>query len=275
MCNTRIDQTLILDVFNESKKFFNGPRTTKERCSYRSAKENFGFQGLLQENLNPNAPADIKSTFTMRNILKNPPNSERWPSDTFKHVMQRFFEESLSFTHEIQQAMARHFNLDSSFFSQVHSGDAISLRLLHYPSINKREVATGQLGAGSHTDYGFLTLLFQDDTAGLEVKNRAGEWTSVTPKSEHVTINSGDLLERWTNGRYPATEHRVVPVTSGVDRFSIALFIDPDPDTLITVLDACTSSKEPKKYQPILAAEHLQEKLEASHKGRLKNKVVK
>lgn len=46
-----------------------GDQQTKSRCGYRSAQENFGYQGLLEENLDPTAPADIKETFTMRSFV--------------------------------------------------------------------------------------------------------------------------------------------------------------------------------------------------------------
>jgi len=268
--NATIDQSLISAVFRESKAFFEGDNSVKERCRYQSASENFGYQGPLEENLNPNAPADIKSTFTMRNILMNAPAADRWPSDSFMQVMQRFFEESLSFTHLIQQAIANHFGLEPSFFSRAHTGETVTLRLLHYPSAHTDQLTSGQLGAGAHTDYGFLTLLFQDNVSGLQVKGNAGEWAAVPADRQNITVNSGDLLERWTNGRYKSTEHRVTPAAQGVDRFSIALFVDPDPEILVTVLDACTSTDNPAKYPPILARDHVQQKLEASHKGRFK-----
>ena len=45
-----------------------------------------------------------------------------------------------------------------------------TLRLLHYPSISEDLIIKpGQIRCGEHTDYGSITLLFQDDMPGLEV----------------------------------------------------------------------------------------------------------
>ena len=70
----------------------------------------------------------------------------------------------------------------------------------------------GQLRAGAHSDYGSLTLLMQGEGAsGLEILNRQQEWVPVTPCKPQVVVNLGDLMERWTNGKWVSSLHRVVP----------------------------------------------------------------
>ncbi len=54
-----IEPTLLAEVYAVSRVFFTGDQQTKSRCGYRSAQENFGYQGLLEENLDPTAPADL------------------------------------------------------------------------------------------------------------------------------------------------------------------------------------------------------------------------
>ena len=71
-------------------------------------------------------------------------------------------------------------------------------------------VKSGQLRAGAHTDYGTHTLLLQDDTEGLEVQNRDGEWVAAPSIPDTVLVNGGDLLARWTNDVFCSTPHRVV-----------------------------------------------------------------
>ena len=46
--------------------------------------------------------------------------------------------------------------------------NATALRLLHYPVITQ-QLKEGQLRCGKHSDYGSITLLFQDNIGGLEV----------------------------------------------------------------------------------------------------------
>ena len=50
------------------------------------------------------------------------------------------------------------------------TGNTTSLRSLYYPPISDDvEIKEGQLRLGEHSDYGTLTLLFQDAVGGLQV----------------------------------------------------------------------------------------------------------
>lgn len=268
LTNIGIAPDLLEMVFQESKAFFESSADTRRRCAYGSASENFGYQGLLEENLDPAAPADLKQTFTMRNIINRPPPGERWPSPEFRDLMQRFYAAALTAAHAIQHRMAQTLGLVPDHFTRVHSGENVTLRLLHYPSGGVPEPALSQLGAGAHTDYGFLTLLFQRDVGGLQVIDSTGTWIDVPPRADAVIVNSGDLLERWTNGRYRSTMHRVIAMTGERDRLSIAMFVDPDSDTVVEALPSCVAGENAVRFPAITAGEHLQSKLEASHKGR-------
>ena len=58
---------------------------------------------------------------------------------------------------------------DHSYIGEAGLNDT-TLRLLHYPKIPEgAEVVPGQVRCGEHSDYGSITLLFQDDVGGLEV----------------------------------------------------------------------------------------------------------
>ena len=135
---------------------------------------------------------------------------------------------------------------------------------IHY--LSEKEISKGQLGAGEHSDYGMFTLLFQDGVEGLEIRDRDETWIPIESSGSSTIVNSGDLLERWTNGIYPSTLHRVKPVSGKKDRYSIALFLDPDTETLVEVIDSCTNEQRPKRFAPIRAGDYVQKRLRASHK---------
>ena len=256
---------LIQSVFKASATFFLSDEKTKMRSAYSSAEENFGYQAFASEHLDPANPPDLKETFTMRNILNATIAENRWPSVEFKELMQLFFAECLQRAFLIQRILARALGLDEEFFVKYHSGQNISLRLLHYPACSSDAVSDSQLGAGAHSDYGLTTFLFQDSVGGLEICDKNGDWQEIKPDNSVVLINSGDLLERWTNGRYRSTLHRVKPMTRGKDRFSIAFFVDPDSDTEIKVLESCIDTKTPRKFSDVNAGEYIRGKLENSH----------
>ena len=258
---------LIARVFEASATFFLSDTKNKRRSAYLSAEENFGYQAFASEHLDPASPPDLKETFTMRNILNATIDEHRWPSNEFKELMQLFFAECLERAFLLQRILAKALNLDENFFVKFHSGQNISLRLLHYPACRSDEVSHSQLGAGAHSDYGLTTFLFQDSVGGLEICDQNGKWQDIEPDNSVVLINSGDLLERWTNGKYRSTLHRVKPMTRGRDRFSIAFFVDPDSDTEIKVLENFIDADTPRKFLDINAGEYIRGKLENSHIG--------
>ncbi len=266
--NLGVDQALLQSVYAASKAFFTSSTADKNVSAYRSAAENFGYQGVGEENLDPNAPADLKETFTMRNLVNKPPEDGRWPSAEFRNLMVTFYQACFDSAFRLQRVLARSLDLDQEYFVRCHSGENVTLRLLYYPAGGPDEIQTGQLGAGAHTDYGLLTLLFQDDVGGLEVQSDAGDWHPVDYLDQAIVINSGDLLERWSNGRYRSTPHRVQPIVGQRERLSIAMFVDPDSDTQVEALPSCTCANNPPRFAPVTAGAHLQEKIEASHKQR-------
>ena len=256
---------LIAKVFEASATFFLSDTKNKMRSAYLSAEENFGYQAFASEHLDPASPADLKETFTMRNILNATIEENRWPSIEFKELMQLFFAECLERAFLLQRILATALNLEEDFFVKFHSGQNISLRLLHYPVCSSDKVQDSQLGAGAHTDYGLTTFLFQDSVGGLEICDQDGNWQDVEPDKSVVLINSGDLLERWTNGKYRSTLHRVKPMTLGRDRFSIAFFVDPDSDTEVKVLDSFIGADSPRKFSDVKAGDYIRGRLEDSH----------
>jgi isopenicillin N synthase-like dioxygenase len=117
-----------------------------------------------------------------------------------------------------------------------------------------------QFGVSSHTDYGCLTLLYQDDTGGLQVQGSAGAWLTAHPIHGSFVVNVGDLLARWSNDRFRSTPHRVVN-RSGRARYSTGLFVDPNRDTLITPV---VRPGEAARYEPVTCGDYLRSRLDAA-----------
>lgn len=165
--------------------------------------------------------------------------------------------------------------LDETYFDDfVRVGDN-TLRLLHYPPVKRQvfEKNKDQVRAGAHSDYGSITLLFQDMRGGLQVQSLDGEWLDVTPIEGTVVVNAGDLLARWSNDTIRSTKHRVVepPLRGeGVDeypaRYSIAYFGNPDFHKTIVVLPGTwENEKGGKKYAGINSGEYLEQRLSVTY----------
>lgn len=138
------------------------------------------------------------------------------------------------------------------------------LRLLHYPSQPSEE---GLFGSAPHTDYGFITLLAQDDVGGLEVKNKAGDWIAAPPLPGTFVMNVGDILSRWSNGRFASTPHRVIN-RSGRERYSQPFFYDPDMDSLITPFAACVPQGSEPAFAPVSWRDYLMERIDKNYQAR-------
>lgn len=129
--------------------------------------------------------------------------------------------------HTLLEGIALSLGLASGYFHERYTADPLVLfRLFNYPT---RPPATDQVqwGVGEHTDYGLLTLLWQDDIGGLQVHTPQG-WVEARPVPGSFVINIGDMLDRMTGGLYRSTPHRVLRNTSGRDRLSFPLFLDPN-----------------------------------------------
>jgi isopenicillin N synthase-like dioxygenase len=125
--------------------------------------------------------------------------------------------------HAVLELVSLALGLDDQWFARHLTADPVVLfRIFHYPPL---PAGAEQWSVGEHTDYGLITILGQDDSGGLEVRGRRG-WIAVPPVADAFVVNLGDMLERMTGGRYRSTPHRVRN-TTGVDRISYPLFLDP------------------------------------------------
>ncbi|KAG1663802.1 hypothetical protein FOA52_004360 [Chlamydomonas sp. UWO 241] len=101
-------------------------------------------------------------------------------------------------------------------------------RIFNYPAQQQQAEEKGERwGVAEHTDYGVLTILKQDDSGGLQVKNRKNEWIEAPPVPGSFVINIGDMLEKMTSGLYRSTPHRVRLTRGPRDRLSFPFFFDP------------------------------------------------
>ena len=172
--------------------------------------------------------------------------------------MLAYYDACAALGARLHQAFARDLGVAPDFFADKFDRPMATLRLLRYPA-----AAEERIGAGAHTDYGNLTLLATDDVGGLEVRTRAGDWIEAPPRAKAFIVNIGDCLMRWTNDVYVSTPHRVVN-RSARERYSIAFFFDPNPEAEVAAIPSCVARGGAARYPPILAADYLKLRLDAS-----------
>ncbi|VEP11493.1 2OG-Fe(II) oxygenase [Hyella patelloides LEGE 07179] len=271
-----IDSDLIARTMMHSRAFFNLPLTEKNKLAWSDEPSNRGYVGVGRERLDESKPGDLKEAYNIgfesgSTQLKNQPSlsCNRWleGDDRFRDTMLDFFSACNETAKVICEALAIAINLPEAFFVNNHNQQDNTLRLLHYPPI-KQTPESGQLRAGEHSDYGSFTLLFQDAVGGLEVRNTRGEWIEAPFIPETVLVNTGDLMERWTNHVFCSTKHRVrIPQDQRAkqSRYAIAFFCHPNHDTEISCLKTCHSKERPSLYPPITAGDYLLSRLKATY----------
>lgn len=151
------------------------------------------------------------------------------------------------------------------------------LRLNHYPSIRKNQLLTENIRRiWPHTDFGSLSLLFQDSAGGLEFEDRSkppGTFMPVTNEDpSDLIITVADIMQRWTNGVLTAGLHRVsVPKQFQSDegggsadedhilpdRYSLVFFCRPSAETSAGPIQSFVTEDQPAVYDEISALEHL------------------
>jgi isopenicillin N synthase-like dioxygenase len=130
-----------------------------------------------------------------------------------------------------------------------------------------RAAVAAQLGAACRgIGYGNITILATDGVAGLEVRSRGGRWIDAPAIAGALICNIGDCLMRWTNDVYVSTPHRVRVPNS--ERFSIAFFLDPNPDAIVEMLPGFAGSAGVAKYPAITGAAYLAARLNATYDHR-------
>ncbi|XP_074614192.1 uncharacterized protein LOC141873957 isoform X2 [Acropora palmata] len=230
--NHGIPSEKIASIFELGDYFFQLDDDIKQKYARPASGSGHGWVAFEREKVSSDRPADRKEAFN----ITEPCNEQR----------------------------------DSEIFAKTHKAmestkNATTLRLLHYPSIKEEsDIKPGQIRCGEHTDYGSITLLFQDEMPGLEVLPLGyEEYIAAPPLPGAIVVNVADLMQRWTADKLKSTQHRVsIPAEEfhrHVPRRSLVFFVHPDDETLVKCLDGS------EKYPAVTAHNYLWQRLNATY----------
>ncbi|EUC31203.1 hypothetical protein COCCADRAFT_6874 [Bipolaris zeicola 26-R-13] len=116
-----------------------------------------------------------------------------------------------------------------------------------------------RFSCGAHTDYGCVTLLLSDDTPNaLQIQLKDGTWLDADPVPGAFVVNIGDMIERWTNGLWKSTLHRVIHRTGDRYRISVPFFYEPNFYAQVAPLETCVKrTGGTRVYESSVYGEHL------------------
>jgi isopenicillin N synthase-like dioxygenase len=225
----------IKGAYGAAAAFFRLPLET--RMQIRIDKHNRGYAPMHQSVYPGNLP-DLKESFNVGTKLtaddpdvragKPLHGINRWPDlPGFREAVEAYFDSVTELGDRLLGPLALCLGLTPPELRARYRKPIAFMRLFHYPpTVN---VAQNEYGAAEHKDYGFLTILSQDSTGGLEVRSPEGEVVLAPPRPRSFIINAGDMLSEITGGKIRSAPHRVINRSGGA-RYSIPLFYDPDFD---------------------------------------------
>jgi isopenicillin N synthase-like dioxygenase len=160
----------------------------------------------------------------------------QWPRalPLLRPVLVGWQESVTSVAIRLLKAFALALDQPEDVFDPIYRGTPNHrMKIVRYPG---RDATGGDQGVGAHNDGGFLTLLLQDEHAGLQVETDDA-WIEAAPIRGTLVVNIGELLELASNGYLRATVHRVVTPPVGSERLSVPFFFSARLDATIPLLD--------------------------------------
>jgi isopenicillin N synthase-like dioxygenase len=263
LCNHGISERVVERTFAAIEDFFALPLTDK-----LALKADEGFTGyipvsgslLKNSYVGTNTKPDLTETI---NFMRDFPADNRyrlagrkmmgpnkWPCAMpwLKPIVQEYMTASIRLAYKLLPIYALALGASADYFDDKFDDPSVNCRAGHYPPMPPSD---DQYGLGAHTDLGFFTLLPQSKVGGLEVQTLDGQWISAPMKPGHILVNGGDMLARFSNGRFLATPHRVLPNAGPQHRYSIPLFVQPNFSTLVAPMQSCITTDRPSLFEPV------------------------
>lgn len=203
--------------------------------------------------INPNNKPNENEAFFMKRAGEDSGGAECWPAELpgFREVALRYYDAMDALAQAMLPLYATALDLPAGYFGPLCDRPLTGLRFTHYPPAS---YGANEFGIAPHSDSSFITLLAQNKVPGLQLRTTDGAWFDVPVIPDSFVVNTGDVLHRWTNGRFLSTPHRAFN-TSGGPRYAIPFFFHPNPDTLIDVLPGCDA--EPPRFPAMTTGEYM------------------
>lgn len=261
---------LSVKLYEAVEQFYNLPESVKQNYIRKDLYGQRGYTAFGKEHAKNKSEGDLKEFWQFGPDLSveeleelgYPANVRVQEIPDFYDLGLRTYSELLRIGREMLRAISLYLGLDENYFERyVAQGNSI-LRPIHYPPI-KGDVG-GAVRSAEHEDINLITLLMGASAAGLQVKDRKGQWINVETVENALVVNVGDMLQRLTNNKLRSTTHRVINTQEAMDgksRFSIPFFLHPISEMPLNCLSECIEQNETPAYDDITAGAYLDERL--------------
>ncbi|KAJ6780628.1 hypothetical protein PWT90_01724 [Aphanocladium album] len=279
----------VTDASNHAaREFFRQDADVKSRAT--TIKDGFpnGYRGRETQAVNPTEGLDLREGFTLRydprwdpnvtDVDATPEHVRRWfgyEEDAFANTtnkpefgkaLKAHFQAGMKLARTMLHGFALSLDLPEDAFDKKSEYPGAGLAVNYYPpipggtAVAEPSDPSGRVSIGSHTDFQFFTILWQDDAGGLQILNREGQWIRAQPIPGTFIVNIADFMQRITNDRYLSTVHRAQN-WSDRERVSIPFFWGFGFHESCGVLETCLSQGEKPKYEEINCGEWVRMRL--------------
>lgn len=200
---------------------------------------------------NGSSPPDLKETWAVGADAKvGDPVADAywfpdnvWPDEVpaLRAVQSEYLAQMRNLADELLTICALALGQQRDFFTRHTEATTFTMNINWYPPLTRvGPPQQGQFRIGPHTDFGTVTILDREPgTGGLQVWTEQDGWEDAPFVPGSLTINTGDLLARWSGLRWKSNRHRVLaPQESSPDEdlMSLIYFYEADHDTAVTPL---------------------------------------
>lgn len=280
-----VEQHVIDEAREAARGFFHEPVAVKQAVAVDDA----AYRGWIGMGAESNAATygvetlpDLKETFVVGSLHGDGDGDEggdaarwfqpnRWPQarPELRTALERYFHAMAEVADHLLGVFSDALGLPAHYLGDFCRRPVSSLDANWYPS-HRIAPATGehpQFRVGPHTDFGTITILDREPGAGgLQVQTLDDRWIDAPYVPGTFTVNIGDLMSRWTNGRWRSTRHRVLPPPVDApdeELLSLVFFHGADHDAVIEAVPTCVGPGHPDPPPAILYGDYVGAKIDA------------
>ncbi|MFF1377108.1 isopenicillin N synthase family dioxygenase [Streptomyces sp. NPDC058308] len=250
-----VDPALRAAIRSSARGFFHLPERAKRPYAVK-----VGGRGWLGPGAEANsyaegtaAPPDLKESLS---FAADEPTGDAavdaewfaantWPQETpgLRVLVTTYLRQMRSLSDRLLELLGVALGEEADFFTRHTGHPTWGFNINWYPGRERvGDPAPGQFRIGPHTDFGTVTVLDREaGRGGLQVFTDEDGWQDAPFDPAAFTVNIGDLMARWTGGRWQSGRHRVLPPPAGLpaeELMSLVYFYECDPGTDVRGVDS-------------------------------------
>lgn len=250
-----VDPALRAAIRSSARGFFHLPRRAKRPYAVK-----VGGRGWLGPGAEANsyaegtaAPPDLKESLSF--AADEPTGNaavdaewfaaNTWPEETpeLRALVTTYLREMRTLSDRLLGLLGVALGEPEDYFTRHTGHPTWGFNINWYPGRETvGEPEPGQFRIGPHTDFGTVTVLDREaGRGGLQVFTDEDGWQDAPFAPEAFTVNIGDLMARWTAGRWQSGRHRVLPPPADLpaeELMSLVYFYECDPGTDVRGVDS-------------------------------------